>query len=515
MINKAHTIRRPHRTAPPKPERVKNALDNPIALIRENHRRSLFEFVLYFWQDYSNDEFVPNWHIKVLCDELEKVAHNVASGTPRPYDLVINIPPGTSKTAITSIFFPVWCWTQWHWMKFITASYGETLSLESADYSRDIIRSSRFKRIYPEIELRTDKDKKSNFKCVKKTYNEQGHPVVRQGGNRFSTSVGGSLTGFHGHINIIDDPLNPNQSLSEKEIARANHWSTQTLSTRKANKLTTTTITIMQRLHQNDPSGALLNDPKKRIRHICLPGEIKNYGDLVQPPELKKYYKDKLLDPVRMPWSVITDLKADLGQYGYAGQIGQKPTPPGGGMFRIDNFQIVQEMPDSKLIQQIVRYWDKAGTQGDGAFTAGVKMARLKTGIWLVMDVKRGQWSTDNREKMIDKTAQADGTHVHIFIEQEPGSGGKESAENTKKRLTRMGYKCTADRPQGDKIYRADPFSVQVNDGNVWILRQEWNSSFIEEFEYFPFGTYKDQVDAASGAYAKLTGKKQVKVISK
>jgi predicted phage terminase large subunit-like protein len=70
-----------------------------------------------------------------------------------------------------------------------------------------------------------------------------------------------------------------------------------------------------------------------------------------------------------------------------------------------------------------------------------------------------------------------------------------------------------ADRPQGDKVYRADPYSVQVNDGNVMLMRADWNTEFIEEHRHFPFGTYKDQVDAAAGAFSKLVRKRVVKVL--
>lgn len=501
------------RKTPPKSDRVQKALENPLMIQRELNNRSLFEFVKFFWNDYSNDEFVPNWHIPFLCRQLETVAYRVAEGRMREYDLIINIPPGTTKTALVSIFFPLWVWSKWHWFKFIASAYSGALSLESAEYSRDIMKSQRFKLLYPELELKPDKDTKSNFKLIKKVYSGRGrNPVIHQGGNRFSTSVGGTVTGFHGHINIVDDPIDPNGAMSEKEIENTNHWISQTLSMRKANKRTTTTIMIMQRLHQNDPSGYLLSDPKKRIRHICLPGEIKNYEEQLKPQVLKKMYKDNLLDPIRMDWGVMKDMMADLGQYGYAGQIGQKPTPPGGGMFHTDGFQIVQQMPEDKLIERVVRYWDKAGSKDEGAFTAGVKMAFLRGGKYLVMDVKRGQWATDEREKIIRQTAQADGTHVHVFVEQEPGSGGKESAEATVGRLTNLGFKCEADRPQGDKVYRADPFSVQVNEGNVWVLHGTWNKTYIDEFEFFPYSTYKDQVDASSGAYAKLVGKKQVKV---
>lgn len=501
------------RKLPPKRERMLNALRNPLIIQRELNNRSLFEFVRYFWPEYSNDEFVPNWHIPFLCQELEKIAYRVGSNKHNNYDLIINVPPGTTKTALVSIFFPIWCWTRFHWFKFITASYSAELSLESAEYSRDIMRSQKFKELYPDLQLKPDKDTKSNFKLIKKVFQGRRNPKMLMGGNRFSTSVGGTVTGFHGHINIVDDPTDPRKVLSEKELASTNHWMSQVLPMRKANKNTTTTIIIMQRLHQNDPTGFLLSDPKKaaKIKHICLPGEIRTFRDMVNPPEAVKYYKDDLLDPIRMPWKVMNDMKTDLGQYGYAGQVGQKPTPPGGGMFHVDQFQIIDKIPNPKLIEQIVRYWDKAATADAGAYTAGVKMARLRGNKYVILDVKRGQWSADKREKIIKSTIQADGVECFQYIEQEPGSGGKESAELTIR--NNLGYHVEADRPIGDKVYRADPFSVQVNEGNVWLIRAEWNKDFIDEFEFFPFSTYKDQVDASSGAYAKLMTKKRIKVI--
>jgi predicted phage terminase large subunit-like protein len=97
---------------------------------------------------------------------------------------------------------------------------------------------------------------------------------------------------------------------------------------------------------------------------------------------------------------------------------------------------------------------------------------------------------------------------VVVYHEQEPGSGGKESAEATIRNLA--GFVSMADRPVGDKVYRADPYSVQVNNGNVYVLRAAWTDDFIEEHRFYPFSTYKDQVDAASGAFGRLTAYKEV-----
>jgi len=131
----------------------------------------------------------------------------------------------------------------------------------------------------------------------------------------------------------------------------------------------------------------------------------------------------------------------------------------------------------------------------------------------LVSDVKRGRWSSDQRERIIRETAEADGHGTMIYFEQEPGSGGKESAEATARNLA--GYSAYADRPTGDKVYRADPYSVQVNNGNVLLLNAAWNQDFIEEHRFFPYGTYKDQVDSGGGSFNKLAAKRQARTLTR
>ena len=501
------------RTRSPKRERMVKALMNPLQITRELNNRSLYHFMRFFWPEVSNDEFQPNWHIEYLAHELEHVAERVAAGLPKEYDLIVNIPPGTTKTTLVSIMFPVWCWTKWPWMRFITASYSEALSLESAEYSRDMIRSDRFQAVYPELTLKQDKDTKSNFKVAIQHYVSPGHQAqTTYGGNRYSTSVGGTLMGFHGHILIVDDPVNPKQAVSEKLLHTANFWMDQTLSTRKIDKRVTPTILVMQRLHQDDPTGHWITKGKKNVKLISIPGELRNYRKQLHPANLQKYYKNDLLDPVRMNWSVLEDMKADLGQYGYAGQVGQNPTPPGGGMFKVQHIQTLLEPPPSIRVEAVTRYWDKAGTADAGAYTVGVKMAKLRNGTFVVLDVKRGQWSSEERERIIREVAQADGHSVDIYMEQEPGSGGKESAEATIRNLA--GWSAHADRPTGDKVYRADPFSVQVNNGNVLVVQAGWNHDYIEELRFFPFGTYKDQVDASAGAFNQLTRKRVARRIT-
>jgi len=147
---------------------------NPLIIRREINKRSFYEFLKFFWPVISNDKFVDNWHIRYLCNELQILAEHVINNKPRPYDLVINVPPGSSKTTICSIMFPVWCWVRAYTLKLITVSYSSTLSLESAELSRDLIRSDLFRTVYPEFDIKEDKDTKGNYKVISKESSKIG-----------------------------------------------------------------------------------------------------------------------------------------------------------------------------------------------------------------------------------------------------------------------------------------------------------------------------------------------------
>lgn len=172
----------------------------------------------------------------------------------------------------------------------------------------------------------------------------------------------------------------------------------------------------------------------------------------------------------------------------------------GGNIFNRAWFEIVDVSPSSG---KCVRYWDKAGTEDGGKRTAGVKIRGPIDGIYYIEDVVKGQWSSMNREKIIKQTAEIDGRDIHIWIEQEPGSGGKESAESTIKNLA--GFNVRADKVTGDKIERMMPLSAQSEAGNVKIVRGDWNNSFLNELHNAsPDAEFLDQADAASGGFNKL-----------
>lgn len=310
--------------------------------------------------------------------------------------------------------------------------------------------------------------------------------------------------------NCIDDPLDPTRALSEIELDTINYWMKTTLSSRKVDKSQSVTILVMQRLHQDDPSAQMLMRPD--VKHICLPATTE-YP--IKPPELADKYIDGLMDPIRLPKAYLEEVSGPggIGEAAYAGQYGQQPFPPGGNMFKVGNLRW-GIAPDT--FKRLVRAWDKAATVSKAistkgpAYTVGTKLGLDYSGRIWVLDVRRVRVDSFKREELIKKTAIMDGREVIVVVEQEPGSGGKDSALGTIKRL--MGYRVRAIPASGSKEIRADEFSVAVNGGLVWIPAMfrdgnhwvGWAYEWVEELKHFPHSSYLDQVDSASLGFGEL-----------
>jgi predicted phage terminase large subunit-like protein len=453
-------------------------------------RESYYQFFLTFWSLASAEKLVASWYIRKLCDELQVISERVFDDKDKEYDLIWNCPPGTSKSSIVSILWQPWIWTRMPSARFISGSYSERLALDHSRKSRDIVLCDKYKEMYPEIQLREDQ-------------NTKGYFTNTFGGMRYAVGVGGSVIGMHAHFISVDDPIDPQGALSDLILAEANSWMTETLSRRKIRLTLTPTVLIMQRLHEWDPTGEAL-ESKRRIKHFVIPCDTTWE---IKPPELKDFYQDGLLDPVRLPIPALEEALDTLREVGYACQYGNQPIPRGGGTFKTDKLRYAP-MPSGKRKWKKgpVRYWDKAISTKKGAcFTVGTKVAMDELDQVWVTDVIRGQWNSADREQLILDTAKADGKETIVWVEQEPASSGVESAEATIKRLSLKGFRCKADKVSGDKELRADVFSQHVNIGNVILVTAHWNRDFVHELKFFPRSKYKDQVDSSSGAVAQLT----------
>ena len=420
-------------------------------------------------------EFKENWHQEVVCNALERVVIG------RSTRLIVNVPPRSGKTELAVVNFIAWCMGLFPDSEFIHASYSKRLATANTYAVRALMQTEQYQAVFPATALQDDSRAKDEFRTA-------------QGGIVYATGADGTITGYgagkmrdgFGGAIVIDDPHKAGEATSAVMRANVIDWFQTTMESRK-NSRNTPIILIMQRLHEDDLSGFLLGGGNgESWDHICIPA---------LDDEGKSYWPDQV---------PVDDLRRQeaANPYVFAGQQLQRPAPKGGGMFPVERFQIVEHAPAPADILASVRYWDKAGTSGGGAYTAGVLMHKLRDGRFCVSDVRRGQLGALDRERLIKQTAEVDGKTIEIEVEQEPGSGGKESAEATIRMLA--GWTVRADRPTGDKEIRAEPYAAQVQGGNVMLVRGDWNRAFMDEHEMFPNGKYKDQVDAAGAAFAKL-----------
>lgn len=260
-------------------------------------------------------------------------------------------------------------------------------------------------------------------------------------------------------------------------------------------------ILTFTRWHQQDLAGMILDsDEAKDWTVIKLPALAKEDDPLGRPVGMALW-------PEQWSRKYLLSLKRD-DPLGFTSLYDQDPQPPGGDLFK-EEWLIPSELYVDALPagSRYVRYWDKASTKGGtGAYTAGVLMARTPAGMYVVCDVVRGRWDVGTRESMIRRVAEIDGPSVEIWQEQEPGSGGKESAQNTAINLA--GFIVWTEVVRGEKWLRAVPMASQFSIKNVKLLSdtpaRRWNKDFVAELLTFPQGRWKDQVDAAAGAFNKL-----------
>lgn len=440
-------------------------------------RRSFFAFLKEFWGVIIMEELIFNWHIEYLCDELQLLSKSIVAREVKPYDILINIPPGTTKSTIALIMFPAWLWTQDASIRIITNSYSADLSIEHAVKSRDVIISEKYQRYFPEVIIRPDKFAKTSYENTKT-------------GARYVTSTGGTITGKHAHVILNDDPLNPSQAASDVARKTANEH-TKTLSTRKISKANTPTITIMQRLHENDPTGYLLAKKAAKIKHICLPAEA---SDDIKPVELRERYIDGLLDPVRLSREILEEAKVDLGSRAYAGQFEQSPTEDGGNIVKKEWFGHCSREDYRRMgNNQIVFFMDTAYTD---------KASNDPTGIIATCKINNDLYITGGKTVMLKfpdlirwlpQWVGANGYSDSSSVRIEPKASGISIIQQLKE-ITHLNITNT-ETPTDSKETRLNACSPMIECGRVILVNDNWNEEFVEEVSGFPNKTHDEYVD--------------------
>ncbi|TXI85981.1 MAG: hypothetical protein E6Q36_10120 [Chryseobacterium sp.] len=453
-------------------------------------KRDFFYFVQEFWSINIAEEPVWNWHIKALCDELQPIVERIARREEKLEDLICNVPPGTTKSTIFTQMLPVWAWTIDPTLRILTASYSESLAKDHAMYSRNIIRSDKYQTYFPEIKMSADKDTKTDYS---NTLN----------GQRVAAGIGGTITGKHFHLIILDDPLNPKEANSEIECANANAIVDNTLSTRKVDKKVTVTMVVMQRLSENDVTGHLISKKDKKIKHIVLPAELK---DGVFPKKYEQFYIDGLLDPIRLSRSVLQEALTDLGSTNYAGQFSQRPAPASGAIWKRWFIEIEDSLfPESKQFSEYGSDWDSAYTEKeDNAASAYFTAGKINNDIYI--DDFGFDWL--EFPSLVKWMKSKPSPH---YIED------KASGKSLKQILVNNGINAILVPVRGgDKVARAKMATPVAEAGRVYIrksLAEKLYTDAKQGILNFPRGKYKDVADALAQCLQRLD-KKSIVVAS-
>lgn len=264
-------------------------------------------------------EYDWNWHIECISEHLEAMHRGEIKR------LIINLPPRSLKSYLVSQAFPAWVLGNDPTEKFINVSYGLSVVEQNAMKCRSIIGSQLFKNIFPEFQIGA-LDRILHFETT-------------QRGHYYADTALSAVTGIGCNYMVIDDPLKPMEALSDTVRKTTNENIRSTLMNRFDDKRIGKLLMVMQRVHTDDPTGDLLKD--KNIVHLKLPGETKTHIHVSLPTPSKTLEWDmpenSLLFPVRLSREILDQLRTDMTDYHYAGQILQEPVPIGGGEFR-DNW---------------------------------------------------------------------------------------------------------------------------------------------------------------------------------
>lgn len=415
--------------------------------------------------------------------------------------LMIVAPPQHGKSELTSVRLPAFWLGKRPNDPVILASYAASLAEKHSREARQVIEGVEYQMIFPGVSTRRDSRAVDRWQLA---------PPYR--GSMMAVGVGGPVTGHGALLGIIDDPFE-NWRQAQSLTIRDHVWDWWRATFRTRIWEGGAIVLIMTRWHEDDLAGRLLQTQGDLWTVLRLPAIAETQEERDNNDRflgLPVGQRDPLwrtpglpLCPKRFSRAALDGLKRDVGEIAWTTEYQGVPRAPEGNRFKRSWFKIVETVPRKA---RRVRYWDKAGTADGGAYTAGVLVARTDEGLVYIEDVVRGQWSAYEREQIMKQIAQLDGLkykgEVHIWIEQEPGSGGKESAESTIRNLS--GHPVYADRPTGDKDVRLEPFAAQAEADNVKLVRGDWNGGWIEELCAIPNGTYRDQADATAGGFNKL-----------
>lgn len=463
-------------------------------------------FRLYIERAWSIVEpktpFVGNWHIDAIADHLEAVTLGDIS------NLLINVPPGCMKSLEVSVLWPTWEWALDDILRYLCISYDQALSTRDNRRVRDLVMSEWYQAHYPHVKLRRDQNQKTRFDTT-------------AGGWRIGTSVGGRGLGEHPDRKIIDDPHNTKQAESDAERQHAIDFYDGTLSSRGAAR-NARTVVIMQRLHQKDLAGHIIEKMKEPgdVVHLCLPMRYEPKRMVTTPLG----WNDPRTKPGELLWPKLFDetkvrkLEMALGSYRASGQLQQRPTAAEGGILKRMFWRYyAPDNPPKKLEQVVISIDPNLKAKALSDYAVAQAWGRVLANRYLLKAVRDRFPYTELKRQIKDLHKWAAETYPNaaISVVVENTACGPELLADLRSEIAGM----LAENPDIDKVQRAIAATPALEAGNIFLpgaanpdgltcdeaRTPAWVQDFITECADFPNAANDDQVDAFSQAQKRLT----------
>ncbi len=442
-------------------------------------RQDLYAFTEQcFYELNPTTTFLRNWHIQVVSSALEDCRRGKISR------LVINQPPRSLKSHCASVVFVAFLLGHDPSAKIICASYGQDLANKHAMDCRTILNSPWYRALFPRTRLLSQRQGLQEF-------------ITTVQGFRLSTSVGGVLTGRGADYIIIDDPLKPDEALSDTQRRGVNEWFDHTLYSRLDDKKQGRIILIMQRLHEDDLVGHVLRmEPWTSIRLSAIAEEDEIH--VIQTLSGRRRFKRKAgeaLHPEREPLEVLAHLREAQGEYHFSGQYQQNPSPLGGGLVKTDWFRTYTSIDLPAKFELLFQSWDTANKPGElnnysVCTTWGVSQKRL-----YLMAVFRKRLGYPELKRAVREQAETFGAKT-VLIEDK--ASGTQLIQDLISEGIHAVKKYT---PDGDKIMRMHSVTSTIENGFVYLPEKApWLGEYVHELASFPKGKYDDQADSTSQA---------------
>ncbi|HEU5231639.1 MAG TPA: phage terminase large subunit [Terriglobales bacterium] len=480
-------------------------------------RRDFYSFLIRSFVELNpQTDVAENWHIEVIADALERCRRGEIKR------LIINLPPRSLKSHCASIAFPAWIMGHNPSAQIICASYAQDLADKHAIDCRALINSPFYQRIFPATRLSSEKRAVADF-------------LTTARGCRKATSVGGVLTGRGADFIIVDDPLQPDKALSDVRRNAVNDWYDNTLCSRLNHKLTGCIIVVMQRLHEDDLVGHLLDIERRQAIDIEPKWHIVRFPAIAEQDET--YVVDRFGEPIthtrragevlhaeREPREILDQLRETQGEYHFTGQYQQSPAPMGGGMVKQRWFKTYTEADRPQTFDFVFQSWDTASKaselsdysvcttwgvirwaaaskvpvstdRGSDRVSNGGSHRTTRGGLIFLLHVLRCKMEYPELKRAVVEQANLWGAK-NVLIEDK--SSGTQLAQD----LIHEGmhsivkYPCTM-----DKITRMNTVTSTIENGFVYLPEKApWLAQYIHELVTFPYGKHDDQADSTSQA---------------